>query len=129
MNLKLHIALIIGVLFYFQILFSLLKKNRVALRYTLLWIISGIVLLIIATFPNLVTMLAFTIGIIEPVNAIYLIVLACVIMILISITSIVSGQNQKIKSLIQIVALLDKKVNSMEKQLQNKCDDSKEDTE
>lgn len=99
MNLQLQIALIVGIVGYFILLYILLKKDKVQLKYTLLWIFSGLVFAVLAIFPKLSLKVSEFLGIYELTNAIFLITIFCVIMILMSLTSIVSGLSKKIKSL------------------------------
>ena len=51
MNTILRIALLTALFLYFGGIFYLLKKRLLELRYTLLWIFSGIVMMLIVIFP------------------------------------------------------------------------------
>ena len=44
--------MILAVAVYFVLLFLLLKKRSLHLKYTLLWIFSGILMLVLAVFPR-----------------------------------------------------------------------------
>ena len=55
-------ALVIGILFLVMMI-ELIRKNRVALKYALLWLFSGAVLLLLAIFPRLLDRLARLIGV------------------------------------------------------------------
>lgn len=115
MNLKLRVALIVGVIVYFVILISLLKNNRLNLKYTLLWLFAGILLLLLAIFPDTMLFVTQAIGIADPTNGLFSILIFCILIILISITAIVSKLNNKNKQLIQAVALMEKRVRDLEK--------------
>ena len=45
-------AIIVGILFLVMMI-ELIRKNKVALKYALLWLLSGILLLLLAIFPQL----------------------------------------------------------------------------
>lgn len=111
---KLQIAMIIAIIVYFIILVYLLKRNSINLKYTFLWIFSGILMLILAICPYILDYFASLIGIYEPVNALFAVLFFCVIIILMSLTAIVSKQNDKIKRVVQVIALLEKRLRDKE---------------
>lgn len=111
---KLQIAMLIAVGLYFLIVFRLLKKKTLNLKYTLLWLASGIIMLALAAFPQMLGWFAALVGIYEPTNALFAFMFFCVIIILMSITAIVSNLNEKNKKLIQSIALLEKRVRELE---------------
>lgn len=111
---KLQIAMLIAVGLYFLIVFRLLKKKALNLKYTLLWLASGIIMLALAAFPQMLGWYAALVGIYEPTNALFAFMFFCVIIILMSITAIVSNLNEKNKKLIQSIALLEKRVRELE---------------
>ena len=112
---RFHIALIFAVLLYFAALGLLLKKNRLLLKYSLLWIFAGVVMLLFAIWPSLLDRISRIVGIYNPANALFIIAFFCVILILISLTSIVSAMNEKIKRLVQNQALLEARIRELEK--------------
>lgn len=110
----LQIAMLLGIVVYFFLLFRLLKKKSLNLKYTLLWILSGVVMLIFALFPVLLSLVAEAVGIYEPTNALFAIMFFCVIIILMSLTAIVSKMNDRIIRLTQTLALLEKRIVELE---------------
>ena len=113
---KLQIVILIAVLIYFIVLFSLLKKKMLSLKYTLLWLLSGGIMLIIALFPGLLGVLTEAIGIQVPTNALFAILSFCGIIIMITLTAIVSKQSERIKRLTQSVAMMEKRIRKMERE-------------
>lgn len=111
---KLQLVILLAVLVYYLVLFYMLKKKRLNLKYTLLWIFSGALMLLIAVFPQLLAWFAGMIGIQTPTNALFAVILFCLIMLLISLTSIASKQSEQIKRLTQSVALLEKRVRELD---------------
>ena len=112
----LQIVMLLAVAVYFILLYLLLKKRSLHLKYTLLWIFSGVLMLALAVFPHLLDWFAALIGIYEPTNALFSLIFFCIIIILMSLTAIVSKQNERIKRLAQAVALLEKRVRELEKE-------------
>lgn len=115
LNTVLRISLILGIMIYFCILFFLINKKSLNLKYSLLWILSGIIMLIISIFPKIMIFITELLGIVDMTNGLFTVIIFCIILILISITSIVSKMNDRNKQLIQKCALLEKRVRELEK--------------
>lgn len=111
---KLQIAMLLAVGLYFLIVLRLLKRKTLNLKYTLLWLASGLIMLLLAVFPQILEWFATLVGIYAPTNALFAFMFFCVIIILMSITAIVSKLNEKSKQTIQAVALLEKRVRDLE---------------
>lgn len=116
MSVTLRMMILIGIIFYFAFIFYCLKKRALALKYTLLWIAGGFIVLLIDIFPQLLMLLVVVLGVELPVNGIFAICIFFMILLLISITSIVSKQTDKIYHLTQYVAALEKRVREIEEQ-------------
>ena len=117
----LRAAMLIAIVIYFVLLLHLLKKKSLNLKYTLLWIFSGFLMLLLAVFPQLLNWFSGLVGIYEPTNALFAIIIFCNIIILMSLTSIVSKMNEKNKRLIQSIALLEKRIRELENGEKSKC--------
>lgn len=113
-SLHLQIILIIAVIGYFLIILKLLKDKALSLKYTLLWLLAGVVMGVLVIFPKTLFYLCKLSGIQTPMYALLTMCIAFVLMILMSLTSIVSRQNRKIRTLIQDYALLEKRVRDLE---------------
>ncbi len=110
MNSTLRILLLaFSVLFLISVV-RLIARGRVQLKYSLLWLLLGFVLLICALLPKLVVVCAHRVGIETPVNFVFLMGLIMLMGICVSLTIIVSWQAHDIRSLIQRIALLEKQV-------------------
>lgn len=107
-------VLIIGVFIYFIIVFMFLKKKELALKYTLLWLIAGVVLGIMVIWPHTLTWFIHLLGITDNMNGLFILCIAFLMMILMSITSIVSRQTEKIKNLTQTISKMEKRIRELE---------------
>jgi hypothetical protein len=107
LNLSLRIVLLAALLLYFVLILVFLRRKSLLLKYTLTWLIAGLVMLIIVIFPEGLTYLTSKIGIIEVTNGLFALALFFVLIILMTLTSIVSKLNEKNKKLIQRYALLE----------------------
>ncbi len=115
LGIRLRIVLLLATSIYFVIIFSLLKRKSLNLKYSLLWLLSGAIMGLLIIFPNILFLFTRIVGIQMPMHALLVFCVAFILVILMSITSIVSRQNQKIRTLIQINAMLEKRVRDLEK--------------
>ncbi|PRR83048.1 DUF2304 domain-containing protein [Clostridium vincentii] len=113
MNSKLQIFFIVAIIIYLVIIIHLLKKKKLNLKYTLLWLIAAIVLLIVTIFPTSMYFISSIIGIDTPINSALILAGMFVLIILITLTSIVSGLNQTVRVLTQKLGLLEKQVRDL----------------
>ena len=111
---KMQFFAIIAVILFFVILIWLLRKNRLELRYALLWFFCGVIMLVLAIFPRLLDRFAQFAGIYSSVNALFAVALFFALMLILSLTSIVSREKQEIVRLIQELAVLENRVEKLE---------------
>lgn len=95
--------IIIGIVLY------IVKKGRISIKYSLIWFFSMFILLLLILIPNLLGFFTNLIGIEVASNLIFALIIAVLIFISISLTIIVSGQNDKIRLLVQEISLLKSK--------------------
>lgn len=120
MNLYLRISLIVAIILYFVFLFTLLKRNSLALKYTLLWLLTGIIMLLVVIFPGILEVPLRAIGIVEWTNGIFALILLFLIVICITITSIVSKMNEHNRKLTQQCAIYEKRIRELEEKIGKK---------
>ncbi len=111
----LRITLIIVVISYFIVILYFLKQKALNLKYTLLWLGGGAVMGILVVVPELLTRTIRLFGIQDNMNGLFLFCIGFIVLILLSLTSIASRQNRKLRTLIQELAILDKRVRDLEK--------------
>ncbi len=110
----LRIVLICALIIYFTIVLIFLKNKTLELSYTLLWLVAGVVLAVLVAWPQLLSKCVAVIGIQSNMNGLFIMAFAFVIMIMMSLTSIVSKQANKIKILVQEIAIMDKKLRELQ---------------
>ena len=111
---RLGIVLVTAVVMYFIAILLLLKKRAISLKYTLLWLVAGIVLGIMVIWPKSLELFVSSLGIISNMNGLFIMSIAFVVIILMSLTSIVSKQTDKIKNLTQSIAEMEKRIRELE---------------
>ena len=111
---SLRITLLIAVIVYFILILFYLKNKALELKYTLLWIFAGAAMLLMVIFPQILLLIKEMFGFADNMNALYVICFGFVIMLLMMLTSIVSRQANKVKILIQEIAILKKEIRDLQ---------------
>lgn len=111
---KLRFSLILAVICYFLLILLFLKRRDISLKYTLLWIFAGVAMGILVIWPETLVKITSFIGIETNMYGLFILAIAFLIAILMSITAIVSKQSDKIRSLTQTIAMLEKRIRELE---------------
>lgn len=110
----LQVTLSVAVICYFIIILYYLKRKMLELKYTLVWLAAGLIMGIMIYFPQLLVRFVRLLGIESNMNGLFILCIAFIIMILMTLTSIVSRQQLKIRTLIQEISMLEKRIREME---------------
>jgi len=116
---NLRITLIIAVGCYFFLILLFLKKKSLELKYTLLWLLAGVIMGLAIVFPKFLIRFTKSLGIESAMNGLYVLCIGFILIILMELTSIVSKQTMKIRTLIQENAMLEKRIREMESEYKN----------
>ena len=121
-NLALRLDMFLGAVVFLVVILWLLNYGRLTVRYSIIWLMAGGALLVFAVFPYIVLVLRDWLNMEMPVNVIFTLVLAFVLLLLLSLSTIVSGFAEKLKRLAQENALLEKRVRELEQALAQRTD-------
>ncbi|MBR1685457.1 MAG: DUF2304 domain-containing protein [Clostridia bacterium] len=117
-SLRMQVFSIVAVVLFLVSLVALLRKNRLELKYSLLWLLSGLVMLLLAFFPGLLDRFAQFIGVYSSVNALFAVLIFCGVLVMISLTSIVSKEKREIVRLTQEMGMMENRLRELEKTLE-----------
>lgn len=112
------ISIIAALLFLFQVLYYT-SKNKLRDQQAFTWLILATAGLFIAIFINFFEFIARQLGIVYMPSFIFLAAFLAILNLLIYHTTIISSQQEKIKTLSQELALLKKNVDKMNNQINN----------
>lgn len=112
-NLRITLAFALAV--YLILILIFLKNKAIELKYTLLWLLAGLAMGVLIIFPNILPWFIHLIGVTDNMNGLFLICIAFLMMLLMELTSIVSRQARKIRSLTQSQAILEREVRELKK--------------
>lgn len=114
MTAQLQFYMVLGALGLFCIIFILLKRGLMSVKYSLLWLALSIGLVIAAAFPYVVYVLRDLLDMEMPVNLVFLLMFCFVLVVLLSLSIAISQLAEKCKRLTQANALLEKRVRELE---------------
>lgn len=112
----LRIVLSVAVICYFIIILYYLKKRMLELRYTLIWLAAGLCMGIMVFFPSFLIDFVHLLGIESNMNGLFILCFAFIIAILMMLTAIVSRFAMKVRTLIQEISMLEKRIRELENQ-------------
>jgi len=116
---SLRVVLLLGSVGMFAFILYLIKKGKLEIKYSIIWMAFSAAMLMFAIFPYFVLILGDIAGVIDPVNFIFLSQIVFILLILLSVSAVISGFSQKIKKLAQANAFLEKRVRELEESIEN----------
>ena len=109
MGLELKISAIIFLFFVVFFVLYLVRKERISIKYSLVWLFPCFILLIFVLVPGFLTWTTNLLGFQTASNMVLSLLIGLLLIISIALTVIVSKQKEQIRLLIQEVSLLKKK--------------------
>lgn len=106
---NLRIGMIIFALLIIIIIILSLRKNKIPIKYSIIWFGAAFIIFLLAMFPKIFTFLARILGFNMMSNMIMAIFIGILLIITMVLTMIVSNQKTQITMLIQEVSLLKEK--------------------
>jgi hypothetical protein len=113
-DLRLQIFAAGGSLLLLVVVFELVRRKRLLERYALLWLFSGLVLLLLAVWRKALSGVADAIGIYYPPSALFTVAFAFVLLLLLHFSLAVSRLTDQSKVLAQRLALLEERLRGRE---------------
>ena len=116
MEMRLRLILAFVIFLFILVVINFIKKDNISLKYSLIWLISGVLVIIATMIPNFLEKMSKILGFELVSNMIFMIAIIILLLISFSFTIIVSRQTQKIRLLIQEVSMLKNRVEKLEKE-------------
>ncbi len=110
MMIRIQIVIAVFIILALLMVFNMVRKKRLDLRYALSWMILMVVLLVLDIFPILIDKLSKAMGIELPLNTLIFLGFCFMLVLVFGLTVSLSNLSSKVKSLTQELALLEKKV-------------------
>lgn len=115
MSLKLQLIIGIAAILCVLEVCNMVRKNKLDLRYGLIWIIVGVCIAILDFCPQLLGAITRFMGIELPINMLFFLGFCFSLIIIFGLTKTVSELSYKVKNLTQEMALLKKDIEEMQR--------------
>lgn len=108
MSVKLRIVLFVFSLLWLLAVFLLVKQKRINISNSIIWFITGFIIMIIAVLPIILESFANLFGFLTIANLVIGILITILLVITLRLSIIVTDQKEQIRVLVQQVSLLRK---------------------
>lgn len=105
MSITLRVLLIIASFFSFLLCLKRIKQAKLKITNSVVWMLGSLSLVLMAIFSNVVEWIAVKLGFIAPVNFVFLVMIAFLLMQTFIDNIRISALNEKIKDLDHYIAL------------------------
>lgn len=93
---------------------NMIRKRKLELKYALAWILVLALVLLVDLVPVILNVLSYALGIVTPVNTLFLLALCFSVLLLFVLTVAVSRMAERIRRLSQALALQEEKIRRLE---------------
>jgi len=107
MFLELRVLVLIVILILFVFFFKMLQKQKLDLKYCLIWMFALVGIAIFCIFPSLMMHVSNLLAIGSAANTLFLICIAFLASICVSLTIVVSRLSSRMRKLTQNIAILE----------------------
>ena len=107
MDQRIQIVAVIAAFALAILILELVRRRRLNERYALLWLFSALIILILAIWEGLLSQVASLLGIAYPPNALFLIAVGFILLLLLSMSTALSGLQGQTRILAQRLAILE----------------------
>ena len=92
MDFSLHAILILGSVGFLLFILYLMKKGKLEVKYSIIWLAFSLCMILFACFPYTVLVLNDIAGVIDPVNFIFFIQIIFILLILLSVSAVIKDK-------------------------------------
>ena len=110
--LRVSIVAAIAALALLLVIFELIRRRRLTERYALLWIVTGVVILVLAVWRSALSSLADLVGIAYPPSALFVLAAFFILTVLLHYSTVISKLSDQNRILAQRLALLEHELRS-----------------
>ena len=118
MTVRLQVVIAAAILVVLAVLVNMIRRKSLELKYALPWMLVMAALFVFACAPQLLNVVSEFLGIYAPVNMIFFLGFCFSLLIIFSLTVALSRLSNSVRTLDQIVALYEKKLEELEQELE-----------
>jgi hypothetical protein len=108
--LRVSIAAAIAAAILLLVIFELIRSRRLQERYALLWLLTGIVIFVLAVWRSLLGRASDLVGIAYPPSALFVLAAFFILLVLLHYSTVISKLSEQNTTLAQRLALLEHKL-------------------
>lgn len=109
MTTQLKLTLITASLLVFFFIFHFIRKSKLSNQMAVIWILWSIFLIIISIFHELIYNISYSLGIVSPINGLFLIMMFILYILVFFLYLKISVLENKVTTLAQHIAINEKK--------------------
>lgn len=113
-NFKLSFWLLLVAFFLILVTLIVLRKNKINIKFAILWLIPSVALIILTIFPQIFVYFASLFGFVTISNLITGFILVLILFLTMALTIVMTDLNKKNIMLLQEVSMLKNKISKME---------------
>lgn len=125
MSIRIQISVSVVIVLALLALFHLIRKGKIQLKYSLMWLVMAAGVLLLVWVPQLLYLLSDLMGVDVPVNAVFFLGFCFALVIIFVLTMLVSSLSLHMKTLTQKMALLEKRVRELEEKEEEEREEDK----
>ena len=118
MTVRLQVVIAAAILVVLAVLVNMIRRKSLELKYALPWMLVMAALFVFACAPQLLNVVSEFLGIYAPVNMVFFLGFCFSLLIIFSLTVALSRLSNSVRTLDQIVALNEKKLEELEQELE-----------
>lgn len=107
MGARVQVLAIVGSLVLLALIVEAVRRRRLREQYALVWLLTGVVLVVLSLWRELLHQLSWLMGIYYPPSALLLVGIGLIILVLLSFSVVVSDLSVKVTVLTQRIAILE----------------------
>jgi hypothetical protein len=115
MNMRLQVIMIIASLLFLIFVVIMVRNKKIELKYTLIWLLTGLIFIVLALFPGILKYLSALMNIKEPVNTLFLSIIFFMLLIIFTLTIAISRNANRVKTLTQEIGIMKMKLDKLDK--------------
>lgn len=115
MQTRIQVVAIVGAGVLLLVVLEMVRRRRLLERYALLWLLSALVLLGLASWRSGLAKVSHAIGVIYPPNSLFFVAIGFILLLLLHFSAAVSRLTDQTKVLAQRLALLEERLQRAEK--------------
>lgn len=114
MQARIQLVSILGAAALLLTVLEMVRRRRLTERYALLWLLSAMVLLVLAVWSGALAKISHAMGVIYPPNALFFVGIGFILLLLLHFSSAVSRLSDQSDTLAQRQALLEERLRRQE---------------